>query len=157
MYTLLYCHDSHTMWNRCTHYCTVTTHTLCETVVTSCVRRDWVRFCTMVKVHDGFIFCVRRDSAIFSTTVSHSVWVVTVQYSDLVTFTIVQNLTQSRRTQDVKPLFTIFYSHDPHKKWNRCVEYCTVTTQALCETDVHIIVLSRLTHAVSHLVCAVTE
>jgi hypothetical protein len=64
------------------------------------------------------------------------------------TFTIVQNVIQSRRTQDVKQLFTIFYSHDPHRKWNRCVEYCTVTTQALCETAVHIIVLSLLTHYV---------
>ena len=64
------------------------------------------------------------------------------------TFTIVQNVIQSRRTQDVNPLFTKFYSHEQHRKWNRCVEYCTVTTQALCETAVHIIVLSQLTHYV---------
>jgi hypothetical protein len=42
-------------------------------------------------------------------------------------------------------LFTIIYSHDPHRKWSRCVEYCIVTNQRLCETFEQNIVLSRLT------------
>jgi hypothetical protein len=75
--------------------------------------------------------------------VLHKIWNRRAFYF---TFTIVQNVIQSGRTQDVKPLFTIFYSQDPQGKWNRCVEYCTVTTKAVCETAVHIIVLSQLTH-----------
>ena len=104
------------MWNPKSEYCTVTTHTQCETVVLNIalprLTQNMKPSCILLYLHH----CTKC----YSVT----------------------------RTQDVKPLFTILYSHDPHRKWNHCVEYCTVTTQALCETVVHIIVISLLTHHV---------
>jgi hypothetical protein len=83
---ILHCHDSSTMWNRCTHYCTVMTSALCETAVHSIVLLRLIHY---VKLLCWILHC----------HISHKIWNCRAFYC---TFTFVQNVIQSRRTQDVK-------------------------------------------------------
>ena len=54
----------------------------------------------------------------------------------------------TRLPRDVKPLSRLLYCGNSHTIWNRCADYCTITTYTQCETVGHIIVLSRLAHNV---------
>ena len=91
------------MWNRSKYYCTVTTHTWCETV------RQIIVLSRLI--HDVKSFC-----RIFYLT--------THTWCD----NIVQNILLSQLKHDMKPFYRILYCHHSYMMWNSCVALCTVTT-----------------------------
>ena len=57
----------------------------------------------------------------------------------------------TKQVHYVKPICRILYCFDSHTMWYRSAYYCTVTTDAWCETIAQIFVLSRLKHYVKPL------
>jgi hypothetical protein len=121
------------MWNCCTQYCTVTAHTLCETVVLnialSHLTQNMKLSCILLYLH----YCTEYYSISSHTRCE----------------TFVHNNVLSRSAQKAKPFCIILYCHESNTIWKLCAENCTITTNTRCETFVQNIVLSRLTHALS--------
>ena len=140
VYTSLYCHDSHTMWKCCTHYCTVTTYTLCGNVVHIIVLSRLTRYVellyTLLYCHDSHAMC---NCCTHYCSVTIHTGCETFAHNNLL----------SQSAKKVNSLCTILYCHESNTLWNLCAEHCTVTTNTRCETFVQNIVLSRLTHALS--------
>ena len=92
---ILYCFDSHTMWNRSAYYCTVTTHAWCETawqnMLLSQLTHDVKSFCRLFNWHDSHVMWNR--GADYCIVVSH------IRFE-----TAVQIIVLLRLTHNVKPL-----------------------------------------------------
>jgi hypothetical protein len=146
---------------RCTQYCTLTTHTLCETVVLnialSHLTQNMKMSCILLYLH----YCtecysiksnISRDSTIFCTKFSYSVCFVTVQYytkrfSFLCRtweYIIVNKIFTSCVRRDWITICTIVQVQFPTGSETLC-RILLFHDSSLCETVVHIIVLSRLT------------
>ena len=152
------------MWNRHTHYCTVTTPTLFETVVHIIVLSRLTHYAkllyTVLYCHDSHImwnccaeYCTVTSHTKYETVVHFIVpsllYRMLFNYAHTRCETFVDNNVLSRSAQKAKPFCIILYYHEANTIWKLGAENFTVTTNTRCETFVQNIVLSRFTHALS--------
>lgn len=108
---IVYCFDSHTMWNRSAYYCTVTTDTWCENIVQIVVLSRLKHF---VKPLSRICYCpdshtnVKSFCRLFYWHDSHVMWNRWADYCIVVTHirfeTVLQIIVLLRPTHNVKPL-----------------------------------------------------
>jgi hypothetical protein len=134
---ILYCFDSHTMWNRSACYCTVMTHAWCETFVQIIALSRLKHY---VKPLGRICYCPD----------SHTMWNRSADYSTDTTptwctcETVEQTSVLWWLTYDLKPLCRLLYCYDLHTMRNRWADNCTVTTRAQCEIAVQYITVLSL-------------
>ena len=143
------------MKNLWAEYCTVTTRTLCETVLQNIVlfrlTHDVKSLRILLYCHDWRMMWNRCADCCTVTTqpLCETAWQNMVLSRLAHECEIVlQIILLTRLPRDVKPLSRLLYCDNSHTIWNSCADYCTIMTYTQCETVGHIIVLSRLVHNV---------